>query len=319
MRPELRNASLRLVYRVWLAVVVGLVLVYARWWAWYGGASWGPRFFLFACLPAALVLARWTTRAAAHSTWANVFVLGAVALSCWVGANGIVFQGHGSERYWLNNFELESLTWYVPECSVLWLPFVVPKALGWEEYARLAAFALAFAYLAWPVVRALAPHIWSACAAAVAQRPRRPALAVLTAVDAGRSLRDRKHAAGKPFRTTPASIRSRSDRTTSTVRTIPTAHSFPSGGAPMYRSVIAMAVVALTAGASQAAIVTKTVDYEFDGVKLKGFLAYDDAAKEKRPGVLVVHEWWGLDEYAKDRCNGAGAAWLHRVRPGYVW
>ena len=56
--------AVRLVYRVWLAVVVGLVLVYARWWAWYGGAVWGPRFFLFASLPAALVLARWTARAA---------------------------------------------------------------------------------------------------------------------------------------------------------------------------------------------------------------------------------------------------------------
>jgi dienelactone hydrolase len=72
----------------------------------------------------------------------------------------------------------------------------------------------------------------------------------------------------------------------------------------MYRSAIAMAVVALTAGASQAAIVTKTVDYEFDGVKLKGFLAYDDTPKEKRPGVLVVHEWWGLNQYAKDRATG---------------
>jgi dienelactone hydrolase len=71
----------------------------------------------------------------------------------------------------------------------------------------------------------------------------------------------------------------------------------------MMRSLIAMAVVAVAAGASQAAVVTKVVDYEFDGVKLKGFLAHDDAVKEKRPGVLVVHEWWGLDDYAKDRCK----------------
>jgi len=71
----------------------------------------------------------------------------------------------------------------------------------------------------------------------------------------------------------------------------------------MYRSLIALAAVALTAGVSQAGVTTKTVEYEFDGVKLKGFLAYDDAMKEKRPGVLVVHEWWGLDDYAKSRCK----------------
>jgi dienelactone hydrolase len=71
----------------------------------------------------------------------------------------------------------------------------------------------------------------------------------------------------------------------------------------MIRSLIAMATIALTAGASQAAVVTKVVEYEFDGIKLKGFLAHDDAVKEKRPGVLVVHEWWGLNDYAKDRCK----------------
>ncbi len=64
-----------------------------------------------------------------------------------------------------------------------------------------------------------------------------------------------------------------------------------------------MAALTLTAGASQAAVTTKVVEYEFDGIKLKGFLAYDDAVKEKRPGILVVHEWWGLNEYAKDRCK----------------
>lgn len=71
----------------------------------------------------------------------------------------------------------------------------------------------------------------------------------------------------------------------------------------MLRTLLTTAVIALTASASSAAVVTKTVEYEFDGVKLKGFAAYDDAAKEKRPGVLVVHEWWGLDDYAKGRCK----------------
>jgi len=71
----------------------------------------------------------------------------------------------------------------------------------------------------------------------------------------------------------------------------------------MIRSVIALAALGFCASQSFAAVVTKTVDYEFDGAKLKGFLAYDDATAEKRPGVLVVHEWWGLNDYAKERCK----------------
>ena len=71
----------------------------------------------------------------------------------------------------------------------------------------------------------------------------------------------------------------------------------------MFRSVIAMAAAALSAGLAPAAVVTKTVDYEHDGTKLKGFLAYDDAVKDKRPGVLVFPEWWGLNDYAKGRAK----------------
>lgn len=73
------------------------------------------------------------------------------------------------------------------------------------------------------------------------------------------------------------------------------------------RSMIAVAVAALAAGSAPAAVATKTVEYEYEGTKLKGFVAYDDAAKDKRPGVLVVHEWWGLDDYAKDRCKQLAA------------
>jgi dienelactone hydrolase len=60
---------------------------------------------------------------------------------------------------------------------------------------------------------------------------------------------------------------------------------------------------ALAAGSVRASVVTKDVDYEQGGVKLRGYLAYDDAkAKEgKLPGVLVVHEWWGLNDYVKQR------------------
>jgi hypothetical protein len=150
-----RESDARLLYRVWLAVVVGLVLVYARWWAWYGGAVWGPRFFLFASLPASLVLARWSLHVEERSTWANVLVLIALMLSCWVGANGLVYQGRGSGRFWENNFALEYLTWYVPELSVLWQPFVEPYPLPWFDWVRMATFLVAFAFLARPVVDVL--------------------------------------------------------------------------------------------------------------------------------------------------------------------
>src|SRR5207253_10099893 len=34
-----------------------------------------------------------------------------------------------------------------------------------------------------------------------------------------------------------------------------------------------------------------------------GFLAYDDSAKGPRPGVLVIHDWTGLQDYAKSRAT----------------
>jgi len=59
----------------------------------------------------------------------------------------------------------------------------------------------------------------------------------------------------------------------------------------------------LFAAAAQAKIVTKSIDYEQGGEKLKGYLAYDDAKRGARPGVLVVHEWWGLNDYVKHRAE----------------
>lgn len=50
-------------------------------------------------------------------------------------------------------------------------------------------------------------------------------------------------------------------------------------------------------------IVGKTVEYSAQGVVMKGYLAYDESIKGKRPGVLVVHEWWGLDDYARKRAR----------------
>ncbi len=56
-------------------------------------------------------------------------------------------------------------------------------------------------------------------------------------------------------------------------------------------------------GLAAATVVGKPVDYQAGGVTFKGYLAYDDAIPGKRPGVLVVHEWWGHNAYARKRAE----------------
>jgi len=47
----------------------------------------------------------------------------------------------------------------------------------------------------------------------------------------------------------------------------------------------------------------RNVEYTAGGVTLKGYLAYDRSIQGKRPGVLVVHEWWGQNEYVRKRAR----------------
>jgi dienelactone hydrolase len=50
-------------------------------------------------------------------------------------------------------------------------------------------------------------------------------------------------------------------------------------------------------------IKTETVLYRAQGQVMKGYLAFDENIKGKRPGILVVHEWWGLNDYARKRAR----------------
>lgn len=59
----------------------------------------------------------------------------------------------------------------------------------------------------------------------------------------------------------------------------------------------------VAASAPHAAIQERDVTYSANGTTLKGYIAYDDAIQGKRPGILVVHEWWGHNEYARKRAH----------------
>lgn len=62
-----------------------------------------------------------------------------------------------------------------------------------------------------------------------------------------------------------------------------------------------LTLLALPAGA---AIQTKEIPYKSaDGTELLGYYAWDDSLKGKRPGIIVVHEWWGLNDYARRRAR----------------
>lgn len=73
----------------------------------------------------------------------------------------------------------------------------------------------------------------------------------------------------------------------------------------MLRVLIAVSLVLAAAGFAFAKpeIEGKEVKYSADGVQMNGYLAYDRNISGKRPGVLVVHEWWGLNEYARKRAR----------------
>lgn len=67
------------------------------------------------------------------------------------------------------------------------------------------------------------------------------------------------------------------------------------------RAIFVIILVLSMAVGMQAKIITKTVDYKQGDAILEGYLAYDDSIQGQRPGVLVVHEWMGLNDYAKMR------------------
>jgi dienelactone hydrolase len=79
----------------------------------------------------------------------------------------------------------------------------------------------------------------------------------------------------------------------------------------MNRTMVVAAAGLLLAGAARAEVKTKAIEYRQGDTPLQGFLAWDDSSGGKRPGFLVVHEWWGHNEHARAQA-------VRLAKAGYV-
>lgn len=148
---ETAKVDLFAIYMLWIVFLVGLLLTYSCYWSWHGGWFWGPRYLLFASIPASFALAvrlRW--RDASLSM--NIITILVLCLSVWVGINGAVY---GDEA--LRNICIGS-TWETPQCyntpefSVLWYPFVVYQPLNSGQFIYLLYSLFAGVYLLVPLL-----------------------------------------------------------------------------------------------------------------------------------------------------------------------
>ena len=71
------------------------------------------------------------------------------------------------------------------------------------------------------------------------------------------------------------------------------------------RLVLALSLLAPVAASAE--VKTRLVEYRQAETVLEGFVAWDDAGPSKRPGVLVVHEWTGIDPYVRKRAEQLAA------------
>jgi hypothetical protein len=138
----------------WLILSAGLVIVYAKWWSWYGGQYWGPRFFLFCSLPASLFLAcsvasLQDARASLTRLTCGLFLLVA---TFWVCFSGLRFGESTPDVCRENNFALEAACWYVPEFSPLFRPLFIHQNPEEPLGLLIPAWIVGFLVVAGPIL-----------------------------------------------------------------------------------------------------------------------------------------------------------------------
>ncbi len=69
------------------------------------------------------------------------------------------------------------------------------------------------------------------------------------------------------------------------------------------RLLLAIGALLALAASAHAEIETREISYDIDGQTFQGYLAYDADQSGERPGVLVLHEWWGHNDYVRRRAR----------------
>jgi len=67
--------------------------------------------------------------------------------------------------------------------------------------------------------------------------------------------------------------------------------------------VMACIFIMMQTNLAYSAIQAEEIQYQSGETALNGYIAYDDEIEGKRPGILIVHEWWGHNDYARKRAD----------------
>lgn len=67
--------------------------------------------------------------------------------------------------------------------------------------------------------------------------------------------------------------------------------------------ILTLTITLLFSSFSFAEVRSETINYLDGDTQLQGYVSWDDSIEGKRPGILVVHEWWGLNDYARMRAD----------------
>jgi hypothetical protein len=159
--PQDQQINLYQIYILWICFVVGMILVYSCWFDWSGAQFWGPRFFLFASIPASFALAVRLMRYKEASLGMNLLTFVVFCLSAWVSVDGAVFQWFTYPSLCtVHNHAWIAYCWYTPRYSPLWLPFFSHFQISPAQKLFLVFSLLVAAYMVTPLFIHLLKQIW---------------------------------------------------------------------------------------------------------------------------------------------------------------